>query len=143
MQFGQLLIDQVLSPHQSFSSFASRFSNDPRFGRSALHEREQAELFAAHIRKLDARRRAALHAIFARCAPQLDVPAETALPLVRDDEEMERGLGAWLQEEDQRGGATLERLFDEWNEERVRAARDAFFAMLKGEVEGCPALRLG
>ncbi|PWN44551.1 hypothetical protein IE81DRAFT_10411 [Ceraceosorus guamensis] len=129
--FSQLLVDAVTNPHTSWSSARFDLSSDARFRSHSLQQREKEDLFRAHLDKLQSRKLAALHRVFEKHAPQLDTAKRIALPLVRDDEDMEKGgLGEWLKEEEQRG-LRLEEMFERWNDQRHNDARRDFDKMLK------------
>ncbi|CEH14239.1 Transcription factor CA150 [Ceraceosorus bombacis] len=129
--FSQLLVDAVTNPHTSWSSAQFDLASDGRFRSQTLQQREKEDLFRAHLDKLQSRKLAALHCVFEKHAPQLNTAKRIALPLVRDDEDMEKGgLGEWLNEEEHRG-LRLEEMFERWNDQRHNDARRDFDKMLK------------
>lgn len=134
IQFSQLLVDQITNPLTTWSSAQALLSSDARFAAPALPHREKEALFASHLAKLHALKREALFRLFGKHAPALDVSAETAVPLVRDDAEFERGgLEEWTARECERRRMGLEGVFEEWRAGKVEEARREFMSMLKGQ----------
>ncbi|UZJ54346.1 hypothetical protein CBS101457_003666 [Exobasidium rhododendri] len=130
VQFQQLLVDAVRDPLFTIGEAVTLLSSDGRFDAPGLRSVDKEDLIQQHINELNARRLRELHDIFQRHAPTLDVDAEVALPLVKDDDEMERRnldqLKVLLS-----GQKSLKDLFLEWREECERQGSIAFQQMLK------------
>ncbi|PWN50593.1 hypothetical protein IE53DRAFT_368777 [Violaceomyces palustris] len=143
IQFNQLLIDAVKDPKMRWESFQSAVGEDDRFSARGLSWREKEDQFRKHVVKLEERRRRALHEVFERCAPGLDVEEGEALAKVREDAGMERAmLKGYLEEEedleveegerkeeDRKG--RLRREYRDWVRLRYERAKKEFHEMLK------------
>lgn len=128
--FQQLLVDAVRDPLKSSSEAMRLLSSDGRFEAPGLGSAEKGQLVDQHIDRLNEKRLRELHGVFEKYAPTLDVEAEVALPLIKDDDEIQR---RHLDEIKvlATGRLKMRDLFDDWRQEKEAQAAVAFQQMLK------------
>lgn len=129
-EYKQLLIDAIRDPLSTFESSIDTLSRDDRFHAQALSQSEKQRIFYEHVDHLNLRRLRSLEEIFEKYAPTLDTEREVALPLILDDEEIDRKqltrLHALVS-----GSKTIGDLFDQWQTKREHESYKAFMQMLK------------
>lgn len=129
-EYRQLLIDAVRDPLATFESAIDTLSRDDRFRAQALSQNERQRIFYEHVDHLNRRRLRSLEDVFEKYAPSLDTEREVALPLILDDEEIDRKqltqLHALVS-----GSKTVGDLFDEWQARREQDSHKSFLQMLK------------
>ncbi|PWN36888.1 uncharacterized protein FA14DRAFT_117587 [Meira miltonrushii] len=129
-EYRQLLIDAVRDPLTMFENAFDTLSRDDRFHAQALSQNEKQRIFYEHVDNLNRRRLRSLEEVFEKYAPTLDTEREVALPLILDDEEIDRKQLTQLHAIVS-GSKTVGDLFDEWQARREQEAHRAFLQMLK------------
>jgi len=128
--FQQLLVDAIRDPLVSMSEAFYTLSSDGRFDAPGLRTADKEDLIQQHINSLNEKRLRELQGVFEKHAPALDVEVEVALPLIKDDDEIERRnldkLKVLVS-----GQKSMRDLFQEWRQESERNASLAFQEMLK------------
>lgn len=128
--YRQLLIDAIRDPLASFEGCIDNLSRDDRFHSQTLSQNEKQGLFYEHVEHLNQRRLRSLQDLFEKYAPTLDSEGEIALPLILNDEEIDRKQLTRLRSLSS-GSKTIEDLFDQWQADRESDCRNAFLQMLK------------
>ncbi|MCO5590198.1 hypothetical protein L7F22_044167 [Adiantum nelumboides] len=129
-EYRQLLVDAIRDPLATFESAIDTLSRDDRFHAQALSQNEKQRLFYNHIDHLNRRRLRSLEDVFEKYAPTLDTEREVALPLILNDEEIDRKQLTRLHVLAS-GSKTVGDLFDQWQTRREEDSQKAFLQMLK------------
>jgi transcription elongation regulator 1 len=128
--FRQLLVDAIRDPLMTITDAFRTLSSDGRFDAPGLRAADKDNLIQQHIDHLNEKRLRELERVFERHASSLDVEAEIALPLIRNDDEVERRQLDQL-EVLVSGRKSMKDLFLDWRDESERQASMAFQQMLK------------
>lgn len=132
INFQQLLVDAVRDPLARLQDAFPDLARDDRFHAQGLHDEEKRSLFARHVDVLNERRLRELEKVFERHAPALDVEDDVALPLIRNDDEIERKKLDHIKDISMHH-KTLGEVFNEWTRRREDLARKSFMEMLRGK----------
>lgn len=130
ISFRQLLADAIRDPLVSHSRAMHLLSSDGRFDTPGIRTSEKEQLVHQHLLTLNNRRLEELHGVFEKYAPALDIEAKVALPLIKNDDELQRRKMDQIQVI-QSGRKNIDDLFHEWKREQEQEAIAAFQQMLK------------
>jgi transcription elongation regulator 1 len=111
----------LLYAQAKWSEVAPQLESDPRFHHEALHVGDKQRMFRDHLQDLARKRLAALHALFAKHAPNLNTSFEEVYPEIANDFAVKR---LKLTPE------ALQDKYDTWQRVRFQDSRRDFDTML-------------